>query len=147
MRRWAFLSARAYLALMFVAWAHVLADPPHRLNIGGLEDLLTTIEVGGERRISAVVPAGDVDGDGLDDLLIRGSQVSFRPERQRLYFRAQTLLSAEVPWIPVYVRLHWAMAHADVRNLRLHPSGSPRLDRVWLDQPGSASPALPGSGR
>ena len=83
----------------------------------------------------------------LDDLLIRGSQVSFRPERQRLYFRAQTLLSAEVPWIPVYVRLHWAMAHADVRNLRLHPSGSPRLDRVWLDQPGSASPALPGSGR
>lgn len=71
----------------------------------------------------------------LDDLLIRASQVSFRPERQRLYVRAQAMLADEVPWIPLYVRLHWALVRPEVRNLRLHPSGNPRLDRVWSDAP------------
>jgi peptide/nickel transport system substrate-binding protein len=71
----------------------------------------------------------------LDDLLIRASQVSFRPERQRLYVRAQALLAEEAPWVPLYVRLHWALARPEVRNFRLHPSGCPRLDRVWSDAP------------
>jgi peptide/nickel transport system substrate-binding protein len=74
----------------------------------------------------------------LDDLLIRASQVSFRPERQRLYARAQGMLAEDVPWIPLYVRLHYAAARPEVRNLRLHPSGNPRLDRVWVDQPAPA---------
>jgi peptide/nickel transport system substrate-binding protein len=75
----------------------------------------------------------------LDDLLIRASQITFRPERQRLYVRAQAMLAEEVPWVPLYVRLHWAMVRPEVRNLRLHPSGNPRLDRVWIDTP--AAPA------
>jgi peptide/nickel transport system substrate-binding protein len=79
----------------------------------------------------------------LDDLLIRASQVSFRPERQRLYTRAQRILAEEVPWIPLYVRLHYAAVRPEVRNLRLHPSGNPRLDRVWADQ--VTAPATPGS--
>jgi peptide/nickel transport system substrate-binding protein len=74
----------------------------------------------------------------LDDLLVRASQLFFRPERQRLYIRAQALLAEELPWIPIYVRLHWAVARPDVRGLRLHPSGSPRLDRVWLEAPAGA---------
>ncbi len=74
----------------------------------------------------------------VDDLLIRASQVSFRRERQRLYARAQGHLAEDVPWIPLYVRLHYAATRPDVRNLRLHPSGNPRLDRVWVDQPVSA---------
>lgn len=69
----------------------------------------------------------------LDDLLIRASQLAFRPERQRLYIRAQAMLAEELPWIPLYVRLHWAVARPEVRNLRLHPSGGHRLDRVTLD--------------
>lgn len=69
----------------------------------------------------------------LDDLLIRGSQLSFRPERQRVYARAQGLLAEELPWIPLYVRRHWAVAAPSVRDLRLHPSGFHRLNRVWLD--------------
>ncbi|HEV8439454.1 MAG TPA: ABC transporter substrate-binding protein [Methylomirabilota bacterium] len=69
----------------------------------------------------------------LDDLLIRASQLSFRPERQRLYVRAQAMLADALPWIPLYVRMHWAVARPEVRSLRLHPSGNPRLDRVWLD--------------
>jgi peptide/nickel transport system substrate-binding protein len=69
----------------------------------------------------------------LDDLLIRATQLSFRPERERLYLRAQALLAEELPWIPLYVRLHWAMVRPEVKGLQLHPSGNPRLDRVWLE--------------
>lgn len=83
----------------------------------------------------------------LDGLLIRASQVSFRPERQRLYGRAQALLAEEVPWAPLYVRLHWAATRMEVRNLRLHPSGNPRFDRVWSDAPPPAAAPVPGSGR
>ena len=68
----------------------------------------------------------------LDDLLIRASQLAFRPERLRLYHRAQGILADELPWIPLYVRLHWVVARPEVRNLRLHPSGFHRLDRVEL---------------
>jgi peptide/nickel transport system substrate-binding protein len=79
----------------------------------------------------------------LDDLLIRASQVSFRPERQRLYVRAQPMLAEEMPWVPLYVRLHWAVTRPEVRNLRLHPSGNPRFDRVWIDAPPPPAVAPP----
>jgi ABC-type transport system substrate-binding protein len=83
----------------------------------------------------------------LDGLLIRASQVSFRPERLRLYGRAQAMLAEEVPWVPLYVRLHWAATRMEVRNLRLHPSGNPRFDRVWIDAPPAAAAPGPGPGR
>jgi len=79
----------------------------------------------------------------LDDLLVRASQVSFRPERARLYVRAQAMLAEEMPWVPLYVRLHWAASRAEVRNLRLHPSGNPRFDRVWIDAPPPAAAPAP----
>ena len=69
----------------------------------------------------------------LDDLLIRGSQLSGRLERQRVYARAQAMLAEEAPWLPLYVRLHWMVVRPEVRNLRLHPSGFHRLDRVLVD--------------
>jgi peptide/nickel transport system substrate-binding protein len=78
----------------------------------------------------------------LDDLLIRASQLSFRPERQRLYLRAQAMLAEDMPWIPLYARLQWAVVRPEVRGFRLHPSGNHRLDRVWLEAPGAA-PAAP----
>jgi peptide/nickel transport system substrate-binding protein len=71
----------------------------------------------------------------LDDVLIRASQLSFRPERQKLYVRAQTALADELPWVPVYVRLLWAVARPEVRGLRLHPTGFHRLDGLSLDAP------------
>ena len=77
----------------------------------------------------------------LDDLLIRASQIAFRPERQRVYARAQGFLAEEAPWIPLYVRLHWALARPEVRNFRLHPSGNHRLDRAWVEAPPAAPPA------
>ena len=72
----------------------------------------------------------------LDDVLIRASQLSFRPERHRLYQRAQAMLAEELPWIPVYVRLEWAVVRPEVRGLRLHPSGFHRLDTVIVEGPG-----------
>jgi len=69
----------------------------------------------------------------VDDVLIRASQLSFRPERERLYQRAQALLAADLPWIPLYAQLHWALVRADVRGLRLHPTGFHRLDTVTLE--------------
>jgi peptide/nickel transport system substrate-binding protein len=69
----------------------------------------------------------------LDDVLIRASQLSFRAERQRLYQRAQAMLAADVPWIPLYVRLLWGVVRSEVRGLRLHPTGLHRLSTVWLE--------------
>jgi ABC-type transport system substrate-binding protein len=71
----------------------------------------------------------------LDDVLIRASQLSFRVERHRLYQRAQAMLAEDVPWIPLYVRLVWAVARPEVRGLRLHPTGFHRLHNVWLETP------------
>ncbi len=68
----------------------------------------------------------------LDDALVRASQLAFRPERQRLYQRAQAMLAEEMPWIPVYVRLQWAVVRPDVKGLRLHPTGLHRLDTLSL---------------
>jgi len=81
----------------------------------------------------------------LDDLLIRASQIAFRPERQRIYARAQAFLSEELPWLPLYVRLNWAVARPDLRGFRLHPSGNHRLAGAWIESappPGLGPPAL-----
>ena len=82
----------------------------------------------------------------LDDVLIRASQLSFRAERQRLYQRGQAMLAEELPWLPIYVRLQWAVVRSDVKGLRLHPTGIHRLDTVSLDIPPSQAPA-PGATR
>ena len=74
----------------------------------------------------------------LDDVLIRASQLAYRPERRRLYQRAQAILAEDLPWIPIYVRLHWALARPEVRGLRLHPTGVHRLDTITLEAQGGA---------
>ena len=66
----------------------------------------------------------------LDDALIRASQLAFRVERQRLYQRAQAMLAEEMPWIPLYVRLQWAVVRPEVKGLRLHPTGLHHLDTL-----------------
>jgi peptide/nickel transport system substrate-binding protein len=71
----------------------------------------------------------------LDDMLIRASQLASRPERQRLYQKAQAVLAEEMPWLPLYVRLQWAVARPEVRGLRLHPTGFHRLSAVTLEGP------------
>jgi len=111
---------------MVLAEAAVLGGDPHLLLYP-----LSTSE--GRKRAPKPETYSLTRQAPLDDVLIRASQLSFRPERQRLYQRAQAMLAEELPWIPVYVRLEWAVARPDVRGLRLHPSGFHRLDTVSLD--------------
>jgi peptide/nickel transport system substrate-binding protein len=73
-----------------------------------------------------------------DGLLQRGSQIGFRPERLRLYQRLQAQLAEDLPYIPLYVRLQWAVSRPGVRNLRLDPTGRHRLDRVRVPPPAPA---------
>jgi peptide/nickel transport system substrate-binding protein len=75
-----------------------------------------------------------------DGLLQRGSQIGFRPERLRLYQRLQAQLAEDLPYIPLYVRLQWAVSRPGVRDLRLDPRGRHRLDRVRVAPP-SSTPA------
>lgn len=71
----------------------------------------------------------------VDGLLLRASQLAFRPERLRLYQRVQTRLTQDLPWLPLYVRLQWALARPEVRDLRLAPNGAHRLEHVWRASP------------
>src|SRR5438445_324621 len=71
----------------------------------------------------------------LDGLLVRASQLTFRSERQRLYQRAQVLLAQELPWLPIYVRLNWALTREGVRGLRLQPTGFHHFDTVTIEAP------------
>lgn len=81
----------------------------------------------------------------LDDVLVRASQLAFRPERQRLYQRAQAVLAEEMPWLPLYVKLLWAVARPEVRGLRLHPTGFPLLSTVAMEVASPADPVDPAS--
>ncbi|MFQ5897877.1 MAG: ABC transporter substrate-binding protein [Candidatus Methylomirabilia bacterium] len=121
----------------------------HLARFGNHELVLTEAQVAGGDPHLLLYPLSTTEGASrgpmaknlsfyrnsqLDDLLIRASQLGFRRERLRLYRRAQALLAEELPWIPLYVRLHWVVVRPGVRNFRLHPSGIHRLDRVWLER-------------
>jgi peptide/nickel transport system substrate-binding protein len=71
----------------------------------------------------------------VDGMLVRASQLGFRPERFRLYQRLQALLAEELPYVPLYVRLQWMVARPEVRGVRLDPGGLHRLERMWLEPP------------
>ena len=48
---------------------------------------------------ATILMPADTPAAKLDDLLIRASQISFRPERLRVYGRAQAFLAEEIPWL------------------------------------------------
>jgi peptide/nickel transport system substrate-binding protein len=117
------------------AGEHILALVEQRVDAGDPHFLLYPLSTSeGATKGASASNFSFYRNRRLDDLLIRASQLSFKPERQKLYARAQGILAEEMPWVPVYVRLHWAVARPEVKNLRLHPSGNPRLDRVALDE-------------
>jgi ABC-type transport system substrate-binding protein len=78
----------------------------------------------------------------VDGMLVRAGQLGFRPERLRLYQRLQGLLAEELPYVPLYVRLQWMVARPGVRGVRLDPGGLHRLERMGLEPPPPAPPAL-----
>ena len=76
----------------------------------------------------------------VDGMLVRASQLGFRPERFRLYQRLQSLLAEEMPYVPLYVRLQWMAARPGVRGLQLDPGGLHRLERVSVEPPPAPAP-------
>jgi peptide/nickel transport system substrate-binding protein len=80
----------------------------------------------------------------VDGMLVRASQLGFRPERFRLYQRLQGLLGEELPYIPLYARLQWMVARPEVRAVRLDPGGLHHLERMWIEAP--APPPAPAVG-
>lgn len=69
----------------------------------------------------------------VDGLLLRASQLAFRPERRRLYQRLLAQLAEDVPYVPLFVRLSWVLARPGVRGLRVDPTGAHRLEQVRAD--------------
>jgi peptide/nickel transport system substrate-binding protein len=79
----------------------------------------------------------------VDGMLVRASQLGFRPERFRLYQRLQSLLAEELPYIPLYVRLQWVVARPGVRGIQIDPGGIHHLERISLEPPPAAAPPVP----
>ena len=79
----------------------------------------------------------------VDGMLVRASQLGFRPERFRLYQRLQSLLAEELPYVPLYVRLQWMVARPGVRGIQLDPGGIHHLERISLEPPPATAPAAP----
>lgn len=84
-----------------------------------------------------------------DNMLLRASQLAFRPERLRLYHRLQALVADELPYLPLYARLQWAVLRPTVREFRLAPNGRHPLERAWVEAPPASPlpvPPVPGAG-
>ncbi len=77
----------------------------------------------------------------VDGMLVRASQLGFRPERFRLYQRLQGLLADELPYVPLYVRLQWMVTRPEVRGARLDAGGLHRLERMELEPAPAPRPA------
>ncbi len=82
------MSRFAFVILIVTSGMLDAQDPPRRrYSLGGLGDLVTQITGGLSRAITAVAPAGDVDGDGREDLLIRAADpLSVQGDRVHLLF-------------------------------------------------------------
>src|SRR5687767_12072350 len=60
-----------WLAMWFSPLALAQTEIPRHLNLAGLCDLTTELEPAAGRFVVGIAPAGDLDGDGKEDLLIR----------------------------------------------------------------------------
>jgi peptide/nickel transport system substrate-binding protein len=89
--------------------------------------------------IGAAPPAGTTNvaryrSPVAEGILVRASQLGFRPERLRLYERLDRLVAEDVPYLPLYARLTWLVARPGVRGLTVDPAGLHRLERAWVDE-------------
>ena len=69
-----------------------------------------------------------------DGILVRASQLGFRPERLRLYQRLQAHVAEEIPYVPIYARRQWLLARPGVRDLAADAGGRVRLERAWIEE-------------
>jgi ABC-type transport system substrate-binding protein len=80
----------------------------------------------------------------VDGMLVRASQLGFRPERFRLYQRLQSLLRTRLPTIPLSCSAPVDGGAARRAGIQLDPGGIHHLERMSLSPPARARGQPPG---
>jgi peptide/nickel transport system substrate-binding protein len=78
-------------------------------------------------KMAAVKPAQNVAfyrSDELHEVLLAGRRSTDVAERTRLYRRAQQIIHADAPWVPLVHATQTAAFRRGVEGFRLHPTGS-----------------------
>jgi ABC-type transport system substrate-binding protein len=68
----------------------------------------------------------------VDRLLDEADATLDEPRRLELFRRAETLILADAPWVPLFHPVSFAVRHPRVRDYQLHPLRPARLEATWL---------------
>jgi ABC-type transport system substrate-binding protein len=68
----------------------------------------------------------------VDRLLDEADRTLAEPRRLDLFRRAETLILADAPWVPLFHPVSFAVRHPRVRDYQLHPLRPARLESTWL---------------
>ncbi len=69
-------------------------------------------------------------GEKVHDLLVKAQKVYDQSERSALYEKAQELIHADAPWVPLFHSTQMMATHADVKGFYLHPVGEKRFGTI-----------------
>ena len=86
-------------------------------------------------KTAAVKPANNVSfyrSDPLHELLVAARRSGDMAERTSLYRKAQQIIHADAPWVPLVHATQTAAFRSNVRGFALHPTGSKWFHRVVL---------------
>lgn len=84
-------------------------------------------------KLAAIKPAQNVafyKSDELHEILVAARRSTDVEERTRLYRRAQEVIHADAPWVPLVHATQTAAFRHDVTGFDLHPTGSKWFQRV-----------------
>ncbi|MGH7878602.1 MAG: ABC transporter substrate-binding protein, partial [Candidatus Binataceae bacterium] len=68
----------------------------------------------------------------VDALLDQAAPVSDSASRYQLYDRAQKMVLADAPWVPLYHRVAYVIRQPWVNDYILNPMRPTRLEKIWL---------------
>ncbi|HUI27158.1 MAG TPA: ABC transporter substrate-binding protein [Candidatus Kryptonia bacterium] len=77
----------------------------------------------------------------VDGVLDRAAVTIDARARLELLRRAERLIMADSPWVPLYHPVAYQVVSPRVRDFRLHPLRPARVEEVWLAADGAAPPA------
>ena len=86
---------------------------------------------------AAVAPAGNIAfyrSEEAHEHLLAGRRTVRPEDRVGHYHRAQELIHADAPWVPLVHTMELAAMRCEVMGYSLHPTGRVLLSRVWLSR-------------
>jgi peptide/nickel transport system substrate-binding protein len=113
--------------LAMLGWIADYADPDNFLYFNLDKD-------------NAKPPAGNIafyKSDPLHEILVAAQKEADHEKRVALYRRAQEIIHADAPWVPVAHAQNVVVTRANVQGLVLHPTSWRHLWRVRLAPPSS----------